>query len=113
MKFFVPQASRSEYQSAYEGIAKAVKDQLRVAITDRRIFSIEFIQDKKNWRAEVGQPDPQQGRYEVIAIFESKPHIIFTKAADGSQGLTILISNDDITKVEDFEPVKEVAHAKK
>lgn len=103
MKFFVPQSARREYQETYEGIRKSVKEQLRVQIAERKIFSIDYVHDKKKWRAEVGQLDPQQGRYEVIAIFQSKPHIVFTRAVDGANGLTILVNSDEITEVEDFQ----------
>jgi hypothetical protein len=103
MKFFVPQVKRSQHQATYDEIAKGVKEQLRVQITERKIFSLDFTKDKKKWHAEVGQLDPQQGRYEILAIFESKPHIIFTRTTTGTDGLTILVSNDEITGIEDFD----------
>ena len=103
MKFFVPQSARREYQTTYDEIRKSVKEQLRVQIAERKIFSIDYVHDKKPWRAEVGQLDPQQGRYEVIAIFQSKPHIVFTRSPNGASGLTILVNSDEITEVEDFQ----------
>ncbi len=102
MKFFVPGATTSSYEAAYQGILASVKDQLRIPIAGRRIYNIKYIHDKKRCRAEVGGLDPQQGRYQVVAIFESKPHIIFTRAEDGGQGLTILVNSDEITEIEDF-----------
>lgn len=103
MKFFVPQVPQAQYQTTYDGIAKSVKEQLRIPITGRKIFSLDYAQGKKKWHAEVGQLDPQQGRYEILAIFEAKPHIVFTRAPGGGQGLTILVSNDEITGVQDFD----------
>ncbi len=103
MKFFVPQVTRSKAEENYEEIAKSVKDQLRLPITESRIFSINYVHDKKRCRAEVGKPEPQQGRYDVVAIFESKPYIVFTRGKDGAAGLTILVSNDEITDIEYFD----------
>jgi hypothetical protein len=102
MKFFVPQTEASEYETAYQGILRAVKDQMRMPITERRIFSISYVHDKKKFHADVGGLDPQQGRYEVLAILESKPHVIFTRAENGDPGLTMLVNSDEITDVEDF-----------
>jgi hypothetical protein len=102
MKFFVPQTEVSEYETAYQGILRSVKDQMRMPITDRRIYSINYVHDKKKFRAKVGDLDPQQGRYEVVAILESKPHVIFTRAENGDPGLTMLVNSDEITEIEDF-----------
>jgi hypothetical protein len=105
MKFFVPQAQPSEYEATYQAICGVVKDQLRTPLSERRIFSLSYTHDKRRFRAEVGQLDPQQGRYEVLAIFESKPHIIFTRAQNGGHGVTILVSSDEVTAVEEFDAV--------
>jgi hypothetical protein len=102
MKFFVPQVAPGDFQATYEGIVKAVKDQLRIPIVERKIFSINYIHDKKPWRAEVGQLDPEHGRYKVVAIFEAKPYIVYTRALNGDQGITILVSGDEISAIEDF-----------
>ena len=102
MKFFVPRTKASEYGASYESIISVVKDQLRTPITERKIFSINYTHDKKRLRAEVGGLDPQMGRYEVCAIFESKPHIIFTRTEKGEPALTILVNSDEVTAVEDF-----------
>jgi hypothetical protein len=103
MNFFIPRVGADRHQTTYDNITKIVKDQLGTVISERRVFSINYVHDKKKRRAEVGQLDPQMGRYEVAAIFESKPHIVFTRAIDGGKGLTMLVSSEEITDIEYFD----------
>jgi len=103
LKFFVPHVSKADYARTYDGIIDAVKEQMRVPVTPRKIFRLDYVHDKKRLRAEVGKLDPQQGRYEVFAILESRPYVVFTRLSNGEAGLTMLVSNDEITEVVDFE----------
>ena len=86
----------------YDGMAVALKDQLRTTITDRRIFSLRYTHDKKKRQLQVGQLEQQEKRYEVMAIFESSPYIVFTQAKGGDHGITILVNKDEVTDIEDF-----------
>jgi hypothetical protein len=102
MKFFIPHVKTRQYEDTYEQITKLLKEQLRMPIADRRIFSLCYTHDKKKWYAEVGQLEEQEGRYEILAIFESKPFIVFTRLENGDHGLTILVNKDEITDIVDF-----------
>jgi hypothetical protein len=103
MKFFVPQMKKSQAEASYQVLYDHLKDQLRMPIGTRRIFSIDYTHDKKPWHAEVGQLDQQEKRYEVAAIFESGVYIVFTRAKNGNPGPKILVSKDEVTDVQDFE----------
>lgn len=103
MKFYVPHAKRGHGADRREEIAKVIHDQLKIAMTPRRIQSIEYTHDKKKYRLEVGKPENQEHRYEVVAIFESKPFIVATRAKSGENGPTILVNADEITKIVDFD----------
>jgi hypothetical protein len=105
MKFFVPDTSPKDCQSVYEDINKLLKDQLKTPITDRRIYNLSYRQDKKDWRLQVGELDQREARYQVQAIFESKPYIVVTKGRRGGIGPTILVDADDVTAVEEFDRV--------
>jgi hypothetical protein len=72
-------------------------------VAPRKIYRLDYTHDKKRLRAEVGKPDPQQGKYEVFAILESRPYVVYTRLSDGGAGLTILVNVDEITEVVDFE----------
>lgn len=102
MKFTVPGAKPADAEAAYQAIIDEVKDQLRIPIGTRRIASIRYLHDKRRYLAKVGGLDPQQGRYQVVAILEAKPHIIYTRTEAGGQGLTMLVNSDEITEIIDF-----------
>lgn len=102
MQFFIPHTKKAESEELYNGITEVLKDQLRVQITNRKIFSISYTHEKKDWYAEVGQLE-QKGRYEIVAIFEASPYIVFTQTKSGDRGITLLINKDEVTEIQDFE----------
>jgi hypothetical protein len=105
MQFFVPHTSPAEADEAYKDIKASLISQFRLPILERRIFSLSYLNSKKRWRAEVGQLEQQERRYEILAIFESKQYIVFTRAANtGSPGPIILVDKAEVTASEDFEP---------
>jgi hypothetical protein len=104
MKFFVPQSKRGQSEPSYQNLFDLLKDQLRMPLTPRRIFSIDYTHDKKQWHAEVGKLEQQERRYEILAIFESAGvYIIVTQAKNGNPGVKILVSKDEVTDVKDFD----------
>ena len=103
MKFFVPNTKPADVEAAYKGIADSLKSQFRLPLVERRIYSLNYLNSKRKWRAEVGKLEEQEERYEILAIFESKSYIVFTRAQDGGQGLTIMIDKSEVTAIEDFE----------
>lgn len=102
MEFFIPNTEKVGFESFYTDIIAKIKDQLKVVITSRKIFSISYTHDKKPCYAEVGKLE-RNGRYEILAIFEANPYIVFTKAKNGEQNLTILVSKEEITQIQDFD----------
>lgn len=103
MQFFIPKIKKSEIETVYSQMIDVIKDQLRLSISARKIFSITYIRDKKEWHSEVGKLHQQNDRYEVVAIFESRPYVICTRGRDGANGVTILVNKEEITAVNDFE----------
>lgn len=111
MKFFIPHIAEDKYDLAYSNIITSVKEQMRIPVAARKIYTLEYIHDKRRRIAQVGQLDPQQGRYEVFAILEAKPYIVYTRRSDGGAGLTILVSNDEVTTITDFEEQEQTVSA--
>ena len=103
-KFFVPQAAPGAAEASYREIKQALVSQFRLPITDRRIFAVNYTNSKKHWYAEVGALEEQEDRYEILAIFESKQYIVFTRSRHGAAGPIILIDKTEVTDVEDFAP---------
>ena len=103
MKFYLPNTKKNEQEAVYRDIISVLVDQFRLPINARRIHSISYTTGKHKWHAEVGKLEEQENRYEIVAIFESKPYIVFTKTKDGGSGLTILVDKDEATNVEYFD----------
>lgn len=103
MKFFLPHTTKLEADAAYQGIIKELESQFRLPILEHRIYSLSYTNSKKKWYAEVGQLEEQEGRYLVVAIFESKQFIVFTQTPAGTGGPIILVDKDEVTRVEDFD----------
>jgi hypothetical protein len=103
VKFFIPQTKKSEYDKQYQAIIATLKDQLRWPITDRRIYSLEYVHDKKNFKVEVGKLDPYEQRYEVVAILESSTFLVFTRTKDKGVGVTILVNPQEVTGIVNFD----------
>ncbi len=80
-----------------------LQEQLHWKITDRRIFRLGYIHDKKAYTAEVGQLEPLEHCYEIQAIFESNAYLVFTKAKSGGSGVTILVNRDEAQSVVEFD----------
>jgi hypothetical protein len=103
MQFFMPQAKPREAEEVYQEIKDTLFSQFRLPIQDRRIFRLSYTNSKKKWRAEVGQSEQQERRYQIMAIFESKQFIVFTRTAQGHAGPVILVDKAEVTDAEDFE----------
>lgn len=102
VKYFIPQTKRRDHAAAYNVMVAAVKDQLGAVVGERKIFSISYMQEKKHRYAEVGKLDQQEGRYEIMAILDWNPYIVFTRTKAGKPGVMVLISKDDVTNIQDF-----------
>ncbi len=105
LRFFVPQAKRGDFEAVYQGIIAQVKDQLGWKISDRRIYSLRHLHDKREFLTEVGELEPHEHRYQVMAILESNAYIVFTRTTDGHSGTTILVDKTEALAVTDFESV--------
>lgn len=103
MQFFIPQAKKAEYEVQYQAIIDALKDQFRWTINDRKIFSLSYLHDKKDYTVEVGRLEPLENRYETVAILESSTYLVFTRTKSGAPGVTILVNKDEAQSVVDFD----------
>lgn len=102
MKFFVPRTKTVETEAVYGAIVDSLKSQFRLPIDNRRIFSLSYVNGKKQRYAQVGQLEEQEGG-EIVAILESKAYIVFAHSKTGDQRLTIMVDKSEVTKVEEFE----------
>jgi len=71
VKFFIPHAKdKKEAEKVFQGIKKFTKKSVGWDATDRRIFSLTYLHDRKKYHSEVGKPDDRVNE-EVVAILES------------------------------------------
>ena len=103
MKLFVPHVQPSETEAEYAAIVASVKSQFRLPIADRKIARITYTNSKHKWRAEVGQREEQEDKYEIVAILESKSFIVVTRMPDGAPGVTIMVNPAEVTEVVEFD----------
>jgi hypothetical protein len=102
MQFFIPNTKSHEAEDVYKSLADSLKSQFRLPILERRIFSLNYLNSKRRWRAEVGQMEEQEDRYEILAIFESKSYIVYARSKTTNDGLTIMVDKSEVTAIEDF-----------
>ncbi|MDB5178604.1 MAG: hypothetical protein JWN01_547 [Patescibacteria group bacterium] len=105
MRFFLPHTGKGEAEAAYQEIKKSLSSQFRLPLLESRIFSLSYTNSKKKWYAEVGQLEEQEGQYEILAIFESKQYIVFTRTKQGGAGPIIVVDKAEVTDIENFEMV--------
>jgi hypothetical protein len=102
MKFFVPGIVASQSEAAYEALFKTAREQLRVPITPKRIYRLEYVHDKRRITIQVGEFHPAHPRYIILAILESRPHIVITRTATAEPGPTIMVASNEITEIIEF-----------
>ena len=102
----MPQADKGNTEATYQAIVAQVKDQLGWKLSERRIYSLHYLHDKKEYTVQVGELVPREHRFQVLAIFESNAYVVFTRTPDGYSGTTILVDKNEALGVVDFEPIK-------
>ena len=103
MQFHLPQYEADSTEQAYQSIRKSLVSQFRMPIEERRVFALNYLNSKRRWRAEVGALEQQEHQYQILAIFESKQFIVYTRSKQGFSGPIILVDKAEVTLVEDFE----------
>ena len=103
MKFFVP-GVKDEAQAQYiwEGTKKFAEETLLWKVTDRRIFSISYIDNRRNVTAEVGKPAPETGET-VFVILESTTYLVCTANRGVRRGMPLLVGKHEVYAITDFE----------
>jgi hypothetical protein len=103
MKFFIPAAKDDKNaKEIYEGIIKFAKENTWKEIKGRKIFSIAFNHDGKDYVARVGEIYSHTGE-QVIAILESNAYLVCTPSRGVLRGMPILVGKNEVYSIEDFE----------
>ena len=103
MKFFIPTAKEDQdAQNIYEATKKFAKETSLWNITDRKIYSIRYVHEGKEYVAKVGQIEPRTKEH-VIAILESNAFLVCTTHRGVLGGEPMLVGHEEIRSIEDFE----------
>ena len=104
MKFFLPYITDpKQEEETYTAIKAHVADQMHTNITNRRIFSIDYERDRKNFHIEVGQIY-KEAEEMIITIFDSSlMYYVFNTNRGVVLGMPLIIDNYEIRIVTDFE----------
>jgi hypothetical protein len=102
MQFFIPELTHADRDIADVEIRKYLSSLLRCEITDRKIFSLTYIHDKKTYHAEVGQKEELENNYQIVAIYEANVYIVCTQDGRRQPSHTILVNKDEVTVIEEF-----------
>jgi hypothetical protein len=90
-EFFVPHTeSRKQAEEVWQATRKFAEEQLGWAVSDRRIFRIEYRHNGKEEEAEVGKTERRQ-REPVMVILESQSFLVCTPTRGVAKGEPILI----------------------
>lgn len=103
MRFFIPAAKDgTEAETVWVATKKFAEEMLGWEISERRIFSIVYHHQGKDYHVEVGKPDPRNDEL-VIAILESTTYLVCTPNRGVVRGIPILIGQDKVEKTIDFD----------
>jgi len=103
VKFFIPYAKdKKQAKEVFQGIKKFAKKSIGWDVTDRRIFSLTYVYERKKYHSEVGKPDDRVNE-EVIAILESNTYLVCTQNRGVFRGEPVLVGKEEATRVIDFE----------
>ena len=103
-KFFIPKAKNEvQAQEVWKSVKKFAEETLDWEVSDRRIFSIAYQKQGKDYCVEVGKPDPRNGEL-VVAILESITYLVCTPNRGVLRGMPILIGKPELKDITDFSP---------
>ena len=103
MRFFVPAVKdETQAEEVWVSIKKFAEESLRWKISERRIFSIAYQHQDKDYHVEVGKPDPRNNEL-VIAILKSNTYLVCTPNRGVVRGIPILVGQDKVERTTDFQ----------
>lgn len=102
IKFFIPKAkNKNEAEEVWISVKKFAEKSLEWEVSDRRIFSITYQKQGKDYYVEVGKLDPRNGEL-VIAILDSVTYLICTPNRGVLRGIPILVGGSELREITDF-----------
>lgn len=105
MKFFIPPYTSDDKpelsEEVYVSIRKFAEENLKWNITERRIFSVTYRHEGKEYYAEVGKIEQRTGEL-ICAILESITYLVCTPNRGVLRGEPVLVGKEEIRSIVDF-----------
>jgi len=105
MKFFIPEAkTEAQEESVYNAIKKFLGEH-GASFDNRKIFSLRYTHDGKEYYAEVGKTHKLNGE-PIIAILHEPKRSLFhvcTTNRGVVRGISIMVGANSVMSCEDFE----------
>ena len=106
MRFFVPgEPDAAKAEGIYAAIKKFASQVTSADVSDRRIFRITFLEDRKTVQAEVGKRDPIDGMT-VFAILEYGSFYLVCTLNRGVRSFKdgpLIVGKDEVSSAEVFD----------
>jgi hypothetical protein len=106
MNFFIPfTKDKQREQEVYEGIKKFLTQELGANFTDRKVFSLHYHHNGKDYYAEVGKKHLLNGEPVIAILYEDirKLYHVCTPNRGVRGGGSILVGSDEVEEVVDFD----------
>lgn len=105
MKFFIPDLKdESKTEEVYAMVKKAASAAVGGwHVTDRRIFSLDYRHEGKDYYAEVGRVHGRAGEMVMMILEAGTVYLIVTPRRGILGALPIMVGKDEARKVIDFD----------
>src|SRR5688572_4825773 len=106
MRFFIPVAKDKEQErNVYEGIRKFLSEELGAVFSDRKVFSLKYRHDGKDYYAEVGKVHPLNGEHVIAILYEELRRLyhVCTPNRGVLRGMSILVGLHEVEAAIDFD----------
>lgn len=106
MKFFIPAAKdKAQEQNVYEGTRTFLSQELGATFTDRKVFSLRYRHEGKDYYAEVGKLHSLNGEHVIAILYEDLRSLyhVCTPNRGVLRGMSILVGQHEVKEAVDFD----------
>jgi hypothetical protein len=106
VKFFVPGADdKQQQEEVYEGITKFLTESHGALFSGRKIYSLRYTHDGRQYSARVGEFHALNGEPVIAILYEPNRRLyhVCTPNRGCIRGMSILVGEDSVQEYEDFE----------
>jgi len=106
MKFFIPAADNEEQEKkVYQSIKGHITSGAPGTISERMIFSLNYMHDGTNYQAEVGKAEKPNGELVIAILYDETRDLyhVCTPNRGVVRGGPIMVGAHDVLSVTDFD----------